>query len=81
MTLQRPGWVRRRCRVLDADPEKNRARFECGKCSHTWRGRMLKKDPLGQEPSAWAIKFFARYWADGANMYCPKCSKIKGATQ
>ena len=67
---------RRRCKVLESKVDKNRAKFECGKCGHIWWGRMIPKNPVGQEPSEFAIKFFTKYWADGVNMYCPKCSKV-----
>jgi Zn finger protein HypA/HybF involved in hydrogenase expression len=75
--LPRKNMVARRCKLLESKVDKNRAKFKCGKCNHVWWGRMMKKNPIGQEPSEWAIKFFTKYWADGVNMYCPKCSKIK----
>ena len=67
----------RRCKVLESKPDKNRAKFECGKCEHVWWTKMLKKNPIGEEPSEWAIRFYTKYWADGVNMICPKCSKVK----
>jgi predicted RNA-binding Zn-ribbon protein involved in translation (DUF1610 family) len=69
--------VARRAKLIDSKIDKNKGKFQCGKCGHVWWGKMMKKNPIGQEPSEQTLKFFTRYWADGVNLYCPNCSTVK----
>ena len=70
--------VSRSCKVINSDPEANRATFKCSNCGHEWQGIMFKKSPIGTIPSVEMRRKFAGYWGQRVTTFCPGCSVVKG---
>jgi len=74
-----PRRRQRSCRVVESDPERNRARFECSECGHRWWGVLVPKSPIGTLPSVEMRRRLAHYWRDRVTAFCPNCSTITGS--
>lgn len=65
----------RRAIVIARDGNRLTYRWPCGfeKTETLMSGPRCLRRPA----SEWEVKFFARYWADGVNYPCPRCTKAQ----